>query len=68
MTQRSEFHLQLSTPLDDENSVYDVYQGDILVAKVKGKSLDNKTVIPLKELSDEEEDELYQYLDGGILS
>lgn len=63
---KGKFHMEVSAPLDQQFSVYDVYEGDNLVAKVRGQNADNRMVIPLRELSDDEEDELYQYLDGDL--
>ncbi len=62
MNQVGQFHIKVASPLN-EYTIYDVYMEDKLVAKVKGIFTDNKMVIPVSELSDSQEDDLYQYLD-----
>jgi hypothetical protein len=51
------------------NDVYQIYQGDNLVAEVRQSQDSHPTIIPMRSLSEEEQDEFHRYvgsLDNGL--
>ncbi|WP_106498389.1 hypothetical protein [Lentibacillus sp. Marseille-P4043] len=45
----------------DDRTAYNIYQGEMLVAEVRGTDPSNQTIIPKRVLSDYEESKLFEY-------
>lgn len=45
---------------------YNVFKDNMLVAEVRGKDIENRTIVPMRELDEEDEAELHRFLDGNL--
>jgi hypothetical protein len=45
---------------------FNVFMDNFLVAEVQGIDEETRTIIPMKELSEKEEEELYRFLDENL--
>ncbi len=46
----------------DERPAYNIYKGNALIAEVRGSHSTSQTIIPMRELDDEEEDQLNEFV------
>ncbi|MGD8191684.1 hypothetical protein ACQCN2_17015 [Brevibacillus ginsengisoli] len=49
-----------------DSATFNVYKDNILVAEVRGTDANTRTIIPMRELSPEEEDLFHRFLDEHL--
>jgi hypothetical protein len=60
------FHAEKVDNSSDNSSVFDIYMNDFLVAEVRGNNPENRIIIPMRQLCEEEQEELYRFLDEKL--
>lgn len=60
--QKTNFHKETISSSSHNEPAFNIFLNENLVAEVRGTDTEHQTVIPMRELTDYEENKLYEYI------